>query len=265
MDLSKSILSTQYNNLATVPQEVALKRGSGQYSTSYPLTSNWPLANFSPQTSTYVTGPQSKIYSTLGTSWDLSNVAPVASWQNDRFEYPQNLNNTLMGDPYTSFGLQANHETPTALNSLFFNRTNVQYIQKRILDEVENITGIRVKPQSENSILIIMNNKYQYSLYGSLPSSTVHLALPRGPKECSLKKRLERINQAVIQECVKQVLSGMNAYATYYKDASSLPIPLSLPTCMSSKGGKVLSPNIGLTSGNSAAIASYNMRNLIVN
>lgn len=268
MDLSKSILSAQYNNVATSPMNLADIRGTGKFKTSYPLSSNWPQANFQPNTSTYVQNARKedvKRIESQNSNWDLSNVAPVATRRNDRFEYPQTLNHTLVGDPYHAYGLHANHEVPTALNTLFFNRTNVQYLQNRILNEVKNITGIQVKPQSENQLLIIMNNKYQYAQSGALPSSTVHLALPRGEKECSLRKRLYRINQAVIQECVKQILSGMNMYVTYYKDASSLPLPLSLPTYVSAKGGRMLQENIGLTSGNSAGLSSFNLRNTVVN
>lgn len=269
MDLSKSILSAQYNNTSTSIGQLGQLRGSGQYNNSYPLTSNYPMAHYTPETSTYVqaTGQNSVMTPPvqINDQVNLSNQMPVGQRKNDQFNYPATLNNTLRGDPYQSFGLAANHTDPTALNMLFFNGTNVKYIQKRILDEVQNITGIRVKPQSENSILIIMNNAYGYSLYGWLPTATPHLALPRGPKNCSLEMRLTKLNQAVIQECVKQVLSGMSMYADYYKHASSMPMPLELPVLVTQKGRNVLSENIGLTSGHSDSIASYNMRNTIVN
>lgn len=268
MDLSKSILSAQYNNVATSIGSLSEIRGSGNYTTSYPLTSNYPLTSFKPETSTYVRNV-GDVVKTPGVEIkdqvNLSSLMPVASRKNDQFVYSPSLNNTLKGDPYQSFGLAANHTTPTTLNMLFFHKTNVKYIQKRILNEVYNITGIRIKPQSENSILIIMNNKYEYALAGWLPASPAHMALPRGDKNCSLEQRLTKINQAVIQECVKQILSGMNMYAEYYKHASSLPMPLERPTYVSMKGRNVLSENIGLTSGNSDSIASFNMRDNVVN
>jgi len=270
MDISPSILSAQYNNVATSPGELGKIRGSGQFSTSYPLTSNWQPGQFAPDTSTYVQKIKNNPNNPLpndGMEYNLSSMMPVGERQNDKFEYPKTMNNTLKGDPYATFGLNANHTVPTYLNMLFFSETNVKYIQKRILDTVERITGIRIKSQSENSILVIMNNKYQYSLYGAMPPSVVHINQPlaRGSKSCSLESRLSKLNQAVIQECVKEILSSMNMYATYYKDASSLPVPLSRPTYVSSKGANVLSQNIGFTSGNSQANASFNMRNTVVN
>lgn len=270
MDLSPSILSAQYNNVATSPGELGKIRGSGQYSTSYPLSSNWQPAQFMPDASTYVQKIKNNPNNPLpndGMEYNLSSMMPVGQRQNDKFEYPKTMKNTLKGDPYATFGLNANHSVPTYLNMLFFSETNVKYIQKRILDTVEQITSIRIKPQSENSILVIMNNKYQYSLYGAMPPSVVHInqPLPRGSKSCSLESRLSKLNQAVIQECVKKVLSGINMYATYYKDASSIPMPLSRPTLATSKGANVLSQNIGFTSANSQANASFNMRDTIVN
>jgi hypothetical protein len=184
----------------------------------------------------------------------------------DQSSFPPGSKESLQGDPYLQFGLQANHTVPTALNSLFFNQKNVQYLQKRIVDDIYQITGVKIKPQSEDALLVIMNNKYQYSLYGWLPStSVVHLALPRGEKSCSLKDRLTRLNQAVLQDVIKQILSGMSMYMQYYKDASSLPTPLSRPTYVSSKGGRVLQENVGLYSGNSRGIQSFNLRNTVIN
>jgi hypothetical protein len=287
--MNASILSAQYNNTVTTPGQLSELRGSGLFETNYPLSSNWPRANFNPDTSNYVKGlfgpshvsrlkPTAHepmlVFPQYGSKWDLSNLAPVGKRVNDQWVFtkdqssiPPGSKDSLEGDPYLQFGLQANHTTPTALNSLFFNKTNVQYLQKRIIDDVFQLTGVKIKPQSEDSLLVIMNNKYQYSLYGSLPtSSVVHLALPRTDnKPCSLKDRLIRLNQAVLQDCVKQIISGMNMYMTYYKDASSLPTPLSRPVNVSPKGGRVLQENIGLHSGNSRGIQSFNLRNSVIN
>jgi hypothetical protein len=270
MDLSKSILSGQYNNVMVGVDNLNEIRGTGQYSTSYPLSSNWNPGVFQPDMSTYVQqlglfDQKEREKIEIRDQVNISDLMPVSHRKNDQFVYTQTLNNTLRGDPYQEFGLKATNTTPTTLNMLYFNKVNVKYISKRIIDEVYNITGIRIKPQSENSILVIMNNKFQYGLAGGLPVSPVHLALPRGEKNIPLEERLTRLNQAVIQECVKEVLSGMNMYAEYYKQASSLPMPLEHPTLMTMKGRNVLSENIGFTKGNSDSISSFNLRNNVVN
>ena len=271
-----SILSAQYQNVATTPGQLGAIRGSGQYQNEYPLSSNWPMANFNPDTSTYVEKTlwnKDTVFPSYGSKWNLSEMTPVGTRKNNQWEFTEDQSSvppgsklSLEGDPYLQYGLKANNTVITSLNSLFFNKKNVQYLQKRILDDVYQLSGVKIKPQSEDALLVIMNNKYQYSLYGWLPStSVVHLAQPRGGKPCSLTDRLTRLNQAVLQDVIKQVIGGMNMYMQYYKDASSLPTPLSRPTNVSSKGGRVLQENIGLHSGNSRAISSFNLRNNVIN
>jgi len=256
--MNKNILSAQYETEIVPLTELAQYRGSGNFK---PIPNNWPQGGHQPQMSSYVRELPNQPLSTIGNA-NLSSQCPVGERVNDRFLYDPK---SLIADPYNKFGLQANHSTPTAITTLFFSRQNIKYLQKRILEEVERITGDRIAPQSENKLLIIMNNKYQYSLYGYLPSATVHIALPRGEKKCSLRTRLTRLNQAVLQEAVKQIVSGVQMYKQYYKDASSLPIPLSRPVLVTNKGSRVLEYNTGLTSGNSQGVASYNMRNTVVN
>lgn len=276
IDHSKGILSAQYQNTATSPYSLSQLRGSGQYTTQFPLSSNYYTGDVTAPKAPGKHIPAKGIQSQGVTDmFNKFNVGPAHMLSSetfaggDYFKYPKSLEYTLEGDPYLQFGLRANNETPTALNTLFFSRDNVKYIQERLLDAIKQITNVKIKPQSENAILQIMNNKYQYSKDGFLPTggggtATVHLALPRGPKECSLEKRLSLLNQAVLQDIVKETLSSMRMYMTYYKDASSLPLPLSLPTNASVKGGNVLVENVGLYSGNTRQTDSYNVRNSVI-
>lgn len=271
-----SILSAQYNNIATTPGQLAAIRGSGQYTTQG-MSSNWEPGNLNPHMSTYVKKLNNDPIPAESLGYDISNIAPVAERKNDEFFYtpdqssfPPGSKESLEGDPYLQFGLNAIKETPTSMSMLFFSRPNVKYIQKRIIEDIYNITGVKIKPQSENSIMIVMVNKYQYARAGSLPAqSAVHLALPRGEKSCSLKDRLSRLNQAALQDLIQQILSGMSMYATYYKDASSIPIPLDLPKLTTMKGSRVIpSGPIGMYDNEinkAKSITSFNMRDNIIN
>lgn len=267
-----SILSAQYQNVATTPGQLGAIRGSGQYSNKFPLSSNWQPQS-PPNASSYVRSLSDQNFPNQGPRWSTSDDAPIGKRQNNQWKFtpdqssaPPGSKDSLQGDPYLQYGLKVNNSVATSLNSLFFNKTNVQYLQRRILQDIKQLTGMTIKPQSEDALLVIMNNKYQYSLYGWLPStSVVHLALPRGEKSCSLKDRLTRLNQAVLQDVIKQILGGMNMYMQYYKDASSLPTPLKRPTMMTMKGGRVLQQNFGLNSGNSRGIQSFNLRNNVIN
>ena len=84
----------------------------------------------------------------------------------------------------------------------------------------------------------------------------------RGEKPCSLESRLVRLNTSVLEETVKQILSGINMYKQYYKDASSLPMSLDRPVYTSMAGSKVLSESIGFNSGHERTISanSFNER-----
>lgn len=269
-----SILSAQYNNIYTTPGNLSQIRGSGNYSTDYPLSSNWPSSNFNPDTSKYVEGLLNKehVFPSYGSNWNLDQFATPDNNTNTQWEMTKDQDKIIRDnvasteDPYLQFGLNANHIAPNALATLFFNKENVDYLQNRIIEDVYNITGIKIKPQNEHSLLIIMNNKYQYALYGSLATtSVVHLALPRQDNApCSLKDKLTRLNQAVLQETIQQVLSGIHMYMDYYKHASSLPVPLDRPKAMTMKGSRVLQENLGFHGGNSRGIDSFNMRENVI-
>lgn len=271
-----SALVAQYNNKLTTPGNLSEIRGSGNFTTTN-MSSNWVPADFNRNSSTYVRNLSDSPLPGNSMGYDISSVAPVSSRKNDEFEYtkdqssmPPNSKQSLEGDPYLQFGLGAIKETPTALNTLFFSSPNVKYIQKRIIDDIFQLTGVRIRAQSENAIMIVMVNKYQYGQSGWLPAqSVVHLALPRGEKSCSLTDRLNRLNQATLQDLIQQILSGMSMYTKYYKDASSMPVPLSHPTIATMKGSRVIPfSNVGMNdeaSRTAREIASFNMRDNIIN
>ena len=53
-----------------------------------------------------------------------------------------------------------------------------------------------------------------------------------------------------IQQSVKEIISGIDQYLLYYKDASTLPVPLERPTNKSSKGSRSLEYNIAFHNNN---------------
>ena len=69
---------------------------------------------------------------------------------------------------------------------------------------------------------------------------------------------LTKLNSDVLQEYVSKLVSQINMYIYYYKDASQLPEQLSMPTYTSMKGSRTLEYNTGFMSGNSTGASSYN-------
>lgn len=190
---------------------------------------------------------------------------PPGSWNNPEFQGAQNQ--------YTEYALKALMQggmTPTPLAIYFFSTDNINYLQDRTKQEVKKHTGQDVNNQSVDELITIMINKLLYAYSGWLPNESSqggpNAITNRGEKPCSLENRLFRLNKSVLEETVKQVLSGIKQYKQFIKDQSSLPMPLSLPVYTSMSGSRELSESIGFNSGLERTIASgsYNLRHTIL-
>lgn len=163
---------------------------------------------------------------------------------------------------YVTWALKALQSTPTPMIIYYFSTDNVNYIQRRTIEEVKRIRGITISPQSVDELLIIMRSMYLYAIQGWLPTENPNMPQNRGEKPCSLEMRLTRLNQSTLEETVKQVLSGIDQYNLYTKDIQSLPMPLSHPIYASMGGSRQLSENLGFNSSHEKNLASnsFNMR-----
>lgn len=172
-----------------------------------------------------------------------------------------------VGNQYVDWAMKSVHENPSVLLNFYFSVDNVEYLQKRMVDDIKEIKGVDISTQSKDELLIIMRNNYQRALNGWLPhTGDKDGVYPRGETPCSLETRLSRLNKATLEETEKQIISGIDMYQNYYKDASSLPMPLERSTYTSAKGSRILSENVGFNSGHSFtnAINSYNQRDNIL-
>lgn len=199
------------------------------------------------------------------------------SENNGTWNRPDYKNSTGFNQ-YQVWAAKSLNSVPTALMNFFFSVDNVNYLQEEMKRQIKKIRNIDIKDQSVDKLLIIMRNKYIYALSGWLPHDTknpekvyprgtVHqgngLAYDSNVDGCnSLEFQITQLNKAVLEECVKQILSGIDAYKQYYKDISTLPMPLDRSVFTSSKGSSPLQQNIGFESGHEAskAMASYNQR-----
>jgi hypothetical protein len=181
-------------------------------------------------------------------------------------------------DRYQTWALASTNMTPNVLVYLFFSEDNVNYIQQTLIREVKRIRNIDINEQSVDELLIIMRNKYLYALSGWLNSAgDINVPQARGTilnpnglaydsndnEGCtSLYVQVSRLNKAVVEECLKMILSSIDAYNKYYLDSSSIPMALSHPVYASHKGDNVLQENLGFLSSHEMnnAITSYNQR-----
>jgi hypothetical protein len=114
-----------------------------------------------------------------------------------------------------NFALKSSKQKKNSLSEAFFSEQNIDYIQKRIILETKRITGYKIGTQNKDSLLIIMHNIYSYATSSILGTDLLDI--------------ISRLNQAVLQKCVRQCVSGIDMYIQYTKDASMLPIPLDHP------------------------------------
>jgi hypothetical protein len=197
------------------------------------------------------------------------------SWSKPQFE------ESYGPDRYTEWARASLKIAPNALLNFFFCEDNINYIQSLIKSEVKMIRGIDIKDQSVDELLIIMRNKYTYALSGWLPYDEKNpdkvyargdavVQSDDGPRAystnpnsgTSLENQIKRLNQATVEECLKSVLGGIDAYLKYYSDSSSMPLPMSNPVLTTMKGSNSLQENLGFESAYdmNKSISSYNER-----
>lgn len=271
-------LNGQYGNSLLDANARANLRGSGQWNPPPTMVQSTPRGNG--YNEAY------NLYTHQGGKEPPLPLAPLPTfasqtdqWNSEKFvvgttqfhpQKPQSWtvpNVDGVGDKYQEWAQQATNMTPNTLMNFFFSKTNVDYLQNRVISEAKNIRGVTIARQSDDDLLIIMLRYYLSALSGWLPQEhEPNRPHPRGEAPCSLKEKLSRLNKSTIEEAVKQVLSGIDMYREYYKQASSLPLPLSRPVLTTMKGSRVLQQNVGFDSGHAQtkAIDSYNMRDTII-
>lgn len=115
----------------------------------------------------------------------------------------------------------------TQLNQLFMSQANINLLQTRLRYEVWKLSNGRYKigKQDETELLLIMRSIYlQYS-----SNQPTHI-----------KEQIDELNKIVIRECVPRILSGIEQYLGYIRDASANYVPNDLPQNVSSAGRKTL-------------------------
>lgn len=123
----------------------------------------------------------------------------------------------------TTWALRTIHQQPSQFNTRFFGAKNIEYLQGRIIADVKKLTGFSIGRQSDEALVTIMVGMYiEYS------------------ENTGGDTQIARLNNAVLAECVKQVINGIRAYSGYVRDASTNAKPIDRPENPSIKGSRVL-------------------------
>jgi hypothetical protein len=200
---------------------------------------------------------------------------------NKNVEYPQGISNFSNITEYGNTDLQSErprqvtpnnyiqlaseslHVFPDLLMSVFFSDDNLNHLRNTVVNKVKEITsesgvagtseGVTIMTPNMDDFFNYLVNVYQnYKIYNGSICFIKNINTTE-----SVKAELTKLNSNVLQEYVSKMVSQINMYIYYYKDASQLPEQLSLPVSNSMKGSKTLEYNVGFKSGNSLGIASY--------
>jgi len=164
---------------------------------------------------------------------------------------------------YISLAGQSLHISPDTLMKLFFSDDNINHLRNTIVSKVKQVTadtkvagnneGVTIKPPNMDDLFYYMVNTFQnYKIHNG------SICFVNLKKETDFRAELIKLNSNILQDYISKMISQINMYIYYYKDASQLPEQLSLPLLTSMKGSKTLEYNTGFTSGNSIGIASFN-------
>jgi hypothetical protein len=126
----------------------------------------------------------------------------------------------------------------TLLTFLFFSKTNIDNIQDILKFVVHRETKYIIDNQSVNELLIVMRALFlEYSLHPKLITDTMS-DKERSELLKKYTKEVERLNMIVINQVVPKIISQIQQYVDYLRDASEQPYYMDKPQNDSVKGQK---------------------------
>lgn len=126
----------------------------------------------------------------------------------------------------------------TLLTFLFFSKRNIDNIQDILKFVVHRETKYIIDNQSVNELLIVMRALFlEYSLHPKLITDTMS-DKERSELLKKYTKEVERLNMIVINQVVPKIISQIQQYVDYLRDASEQPYYMDKPQNDSVKGQK---------------------------
>jgi len=113
------------------------------------------------------------------------------------------------------------------LSNIYFSKHNIDYIQRRIQEEVLKLSNgrHRIARQSDTELSIIMRS--------------IYLQFSRNDPN-RIREQIVDLDNKVIDDCVPKILSGIEQYLAYKKDVSTMYKPIEYPSASGIKGDKTL-------------------------
>lgn len=147
---------------------------------------------------------------------DLNNLTSPGS-----FSLTDKLNDKIAGSN-TKYMTRTLFED-SLLSFLYFSKLNVENIQKIVKYKVYQATNKVIDDQSVNELLIIMRSIYlEYSAHPPIIKDNMDQKL-KDELTKMYTVEVSRLNGLVVDYVYPNVLSGLQQYIVYLKDASTLP------------------------------------------
>jgi hypothetical protein len=216
-----------------------------------------------------VIGPQNTASVNILDSYFFKGASNPAGYSN--FEPKEYSDTSLQSERplepninyYTEIAGKSLNVRPDLLMNVFFSDDNINHLRKIVVKKVKEITaesgitgsleGVDIKTPSMDDFFYYMVNIYQnYKIHNG------SICFVNLKKQTDIQQEISKLNTDTLQDYVSKMISQINMYIYYYRDASQLPEQLSLPAYNSMKGSKSLEYNLGFKSGNPIGVASYN-------
>jgi hypothetical protein len=155
------------------------------------------------------------------------------------------------------------HQKPDLLMMVFFSDENINYLRNTVVEKVRQITADSGVAGDNKGVTIQVPNMddffyYMINIFKNYKIHNGSICFVNLKNQSDIKSDIAKLNTNVLQEYVSKMVSQINMYIYYYKDASQLPEQMSLPVYTSTRSNnKVLEYNVGFQSGNSLGMARY--------
>lgn len=116
----------------------------------------------------------------------------------------------------------------TLMSQIFLSQKNINLIQIKIINIVNNEYKYKISKQSKNELIIIMRSVYLNNATNNYKNKT------------EFKTELNRLNNLVVGYCVKNIVNNIRSHELYLKKINNDLNPNELPTSTNIKGDKQL-------------------------
>ena len=116
----------------------------------------------------------------------------------------------------------------TTMSDIFLSEKNINLIQLKIINIINNKYKYKISKQSKNELIIIMRSVY-------LNNATNNYS-----NKQDIRNELNKLNNLVISYCVKNIVNNIKSHELYLKKINNDLKPNELPKPTSIKGEKTL-------------------------